>query len=181
MGTMGLVYLPATPGLVPAFSPYFFFDLCCNCFFYGIDGIYTFVDWLYTFDVQIILWLYSEGIFQDALNTYCSFFETYVFMQINVAPILVAYFDDSYFGFLQNISIDDDFLRRMSMSTYTMSTFAYHAELFPWFDRDLLVKSEGFNAVFRPIVDFLFSIETLPAVIVTYPQYVFCIFVGYAF
>jgi hypothetical protein len=31
------------------------------------------------------------------------------------------------------------------------------------------------------LVDFLFSIETLPAVIVTYPQYLFCVVIGYAF
>lgn len=74
--------------------------------------------------------MYSEGIFQDALNMYFYFFETYIFIEYDFITTLSIYFDEFGLGFLRHISIDEDFMFKVNMSIYTMSTFCYHAELF---------------------------------------------------
>jgi len=94
---------------------------------------------------------------------------------------MASYLDEFGLGFVRNIGFEDDFTYRLTVSIYTMSTLTYYIELFAWYDTHLLVNNEYFNAVFCPIVDFLFSIETFPAVIVTYPQYMFCVCMGYMF
>lgn len=75
------------------------------------------------------MWMYQENIFTDALHAYYAFCEFYVSEIDAVVTGLTTLFLNSPLGFLADISIDEDFMYKLSVSTYSMTALVHYPEL----------------------------------------------------
>jgi len=167
-------------------NEYYFTNICLNCFYHGIDWIYTTTETYYAYDFSVWYFWFINSVYDESFNF---FFNIYWYFTLNTGSyqLLLAMALDSYmFNLIFKIPYTDEWFRSMMSTKESSLILIYHPEL------SFYTKMLNDNYYLNYLSIFFFSlyelggIEAYQTAIILFPQllgliFITCIFISFYF